>query len=62
MTTAERLDRYRILVLLTELRRLTQRETEVRRELAELLEQPRSPAVAAELGKFLQRLGETPRP
>lgn len=48
----------RIVVLFAELRRLTQRETEVRREIAELLEQPRSPAADAALGKLLRGLAE----
>jgi hypothetical protein len=61
MNVAERLDCDRIVVLFAELGRLTQRESEVRQELAELLEQQRSPDADAQLGKLLQRLGEAQR-
>ena len=59
-TLADRLDRHRIVILLAELHRLATREREVRVELAELLEQPRSRAADAELGKLLRQLGERP--
>lgn len=62
MIVAERLDRDRIEVLFGELRRLTRREIEVRLELTELLEAPRSPVADAKLGALLVRLGgETQR-
>jgi hypothetical protein len=58
---ADRLDRARIALLFAELRRLAARERQVRQELAELLEQSRSPAAAAKLGRFLTRLAEGDR-
>jgi hypothetical protein len=58
MNLIESLDRHRIVMLFAELGRLTARETEVRREITELLEQPRSPAADARLGELLQRLGQ----
>jgi len=61
MNVAERLDCDRIVVLFAELGRLTQRETEVRREIAQMLELPRSPAADSELGKLLRRLAESQR-
>jgi len=55
---AERQQRDRILALFAELGRLTQREAKVRREIAQLLEQPRSPAADVELGNALQGFAE----
>jgi hypothetical protein len=51
----------RVVLLFAELGRLTTREREVRLEIAELLEQSRSPAADAALGKLLQRLAEAQR-
>jgi hypothetical protein len=64
VNAAERLDLDRVVILLAELGRLTQRETEVRREIAQMLELPRSPAADAELGKLLQQFSrsQTPTP
>lgn len=55
---AERQHRERIVTLFGELGRLTQREGEVRREIAQLLDQPRSPGADAELGQALQSFAE----
>jgi hypothetical protein len=61
MNVAERLDLDRVVILLAELGRLSLRVTEVRCELAQLLEQQRSPGADAQLGKLLQRLAEAQR-
>lgn len=53
-----RIDRARIALLFMELGRLTRREAEIRRELAELLEQPRTPAADIALGKLLRGTAE----
>ena len=58
LTVLDMLDRQRIVTLLTELGRLCARERQVRTELAEILEQERTPQADRELGELLHCFGE----
>ncbi|MGH8133952.1 MAG: hypothetical protein ACRETP_12110 [Steroidobacteraceae bacterium] len=60
-TITERLDLERIARLLAELGWLSRREAQIRHELAELLEQPRSTAADQTLGELMRRLAGAPQ-